>query len=178
MRQPSVHDRFARPIVGRSIYMASRNGMIDRLVAAEHRQREGEERNVENAGFSLRARFPTAARAAATTCYLAVPCAKLDQGSPSPRRLILAAGEYLKAAGRGIVFRVSETVGVLRTSPRIDSRLNYLPVAIVSSRVLRDRGPCRYPRTVSSSSMTRYLRTDPYLCKLSCVRFVFSFLPP
>lgn len=61
-RQPSVHDRFARPIVGRSIYMPSRNGMIDRLVAAERRERErerreaegeGEERNVENAGFSL-----------------------------------------------------------------------------------------------------------------------------
>lgn len=103
-----------------------------------------------------------------------MPCAKLDEGSPSPRRLISAAGEYLKAAGRGIVFRVSETVGVLRTSPRIDSRLNYLPVAIVSSRVLRDRGSCRYPRTVSSSSMTRYLRTD--LCKLSTLVYVSFFL--
>lgn len=157
--------------------------MIDRLVAAERREREREKGGGGGGGGEKRrkrwflARFPTA-RTAATTCYLAVPCAKLDEGSPSPRRLISAAGEYLKAAGRGIVFRVSETVGVLRTSPRIDSRLNYLPVAIVSSRVLRDRGSCRYPRTVSSSSMTRYLRTD--LCKLSTLVYVsfFSSLSP
>lgn len=56
---------------------------------------------------------------------------RLEGERAPPRLLILAAGEYLKAAGRGIVFRVSETVGVLRTSPRIDSRLNYRPGAII-----------------------------------------------